>query len=139
MLPVSVFGLQTGTELVARIRYMYGTRAVDQDAANHIANSQLNVPATVTLLRTVAPQIRFVETHGVGASPYRDDLADDMVDSPVQAAVWLYDALMVSTVQPASYVRLCLPGDRMRELVDDLVASGLYDLMTLQRHNSQLG
>lgn len=135
MWPVSVFGLQTGTELVARIRYMYGTRAVDQDTASRIASSQLNVPATVALLRTVVPQIRFIETHSTGASPYCDDLADDMANSPTQASVWPYDALMVSMVQPASYVRLCLPGDRMRVLVDDLVASGLYDLMTLQRHN----
>lgn len=126
MFQVSIFGLQTGSELVARCRHMYGPSTVSDELRTMVVGNQMNVTATISLLSAHNPDLVFVDTFKPFNAPYCDELTD-----PTDTG--MYDAVLASMVQPASSVMLRLPGDRMRVLLDDLQASGLYDTVSIQR------
>lgn len=126
MFQVSVFGLQTGGELIARCRHMYGATVVSDELHDFVARNQIGVSAAAALLRNNNPDLVFVDSFKPFNAPYCDELTDP-------ADTGLYDAVLTSMVQPAASVMLRLPGDRLRALVDDLQASGLYDTVSIQR------
>lgn len=118
--PISVFGLQTGAELLARIRFLYGALglvAVDDTVSNVV--STMTVPQAAKFLAETEPHLRLVDVQPRVGMIYRDELYDD--------SVGMFRATFVSLVQPASSVDVTLPADEMRAFILDLNRSGMYE------------
>lgn len=118
MTSICVFGMQTGGELLSRVRYQEGD-VVPERVSKYV--SELNVADTVRLLAGALPQYRFVDV-----MPSRLTQPE-----PIQGT-GTFTADFVSLVQPASYVTVTLGVDDMNRFIADMYQSGLYELLTIK-------
>lgn len=131
---VAIFGLQTGTELLGRIRYALGA-VVPASVVEQVTGQQLNVQQTVSLLAGLHLDIgfRFVD---VFPASNDDTFVNHLFDDRHHGHGWqetIYEATLTNLVQHASYVTVRLPGATLEALCADLEASGLYELLTVVR------
>lgn len=117
MYPVSIFGVQTGGELLSRIRFLYGINIVDDTVADRIVT--MTVPEAAKLLAETQPHLRLVDVQRPMRVIYRDELYDD--------SVGMFRATFVSLVQPASSVDIVLPAEQMHIFIHDMHKSGMYE------------
>ena len=119
--PVSIFGVQTGGELLARIRYLYDSRSVDDATADLVYN--MTVPQAAAVLAASCPHLRLVDVNEPVGFLYRDELYDD--------SVGMFEAVFISRVQPAASVTIIKPAEEMHMFIHDMHKSGMYECHSL--------
>jgi hypothetical protein len=128
---IAIFGSQNGSELVARVRYQEGYRAVPTDVADQAA--KMTVPEAVTFMAEMFPAARFVDLLPANESFCWEDAYLDDAQNGIDPTDGVYTVVAVSRIQPAATVRVTVPGDSVETTRLMFDESGQWETVSFER------